>query len=448
MSNHTKTVVPFVDLRIQHNALEPNISAAIREVIDSSAFSGGFFVNRFEEEFAAYCGATYAVGVGSGTEALWLALIALGVGPGDEVITVPNTFIATAEAITYCGATPVFVDVDEETYTLNPSLLEPAITSKTKAIIPVHLFGQTADMDVILQIAERHQIPVVEDACQAHGAEYRGRKAGTMGAAGCFSFYPGKNLGAMGEAGAVVTNDRRLKERLEVLRDHGQVKKYHHIVVGWNARMDGIQAAVLRAKLTHLDDTNAARRRHAESYRSLLGNEGEIILPREAPGRKHVYHLFTVRTPRRDTLLELLAAEGISCGIHYPVPIHLQEAYGDRGMPRGRFPVAERCAEEMLSLPMFPELTEAQIERTTEALKQALQATRVRVPAGRDRSDHGAVQIEAKGRSNGTATPSAGRLARAFENAVAGGGNAAVRRTEYHRVGSGFNSDRGAVRPS
>lgn len=431
MFNQASTVVPFMDLRIQHEALGADISTAIREVIDSSAFSGGFFVSRFEEEFAAYCGSKHAVGVGSGTEALWLTLIALGIGPGDEVITVPNTFIATAEAITFCGATPVFVDVEAQTYTMDPTLLEGSITHRTKAIIPVHLFGQMAAMDAILDIAGRHGIPVVEDACQAHGAEYGGRKAGTMGTAGCFSFYPGKNLGAMGEAGAVVTNDPRLKERIEVLRDHGQVKKYHHIVVGWNARMDGIQAAVLRAKLTHLDDANAARRRHADSYRSLLSGEAEIILPDEAPGRKHVYHLFALRTPRRDEILACLAQAGIHCGIHYPVPVHLLEAYGNLGMDRGSFPVAELCAGELLSLPMFPELTEAQVERAADGLSQALRATRLSIHPSTARSNSAPPARTRNGKGNGVQAMVNGTLSVPVPGPMGAGAKAAVRRTEY-----------------
>ncbi len=262
--------VPFVNLKAQHDALKELLQAAIQEVVDNNAFANGPFVAKFEADFAAYCQTPYAVGVGSGTEALWLSLLALGIGAGDEVITVPSTFVATAEAISFCGARPVFVDIDERTYTLDPGWLERAITPRTKAVIPVHLFGQMADMDPIMEIARRHQLAVVEDACQAHGAEYGGRKAGSLGHAGCFSFYPGKNLGAFGEAGAVVTHDPALAEKIRILRDHGQATKYEHSVIGWNARMDGIQGAVLRVKLRHLEQSNAARRAHARLYGEYL----------------------------------------------------------------------------------------------------------------------------------------------------------------------------------
>jgi dTDP-4-amino-4,6-dideoxygalactose transaminase len=364
--------VPFLDLKAHHHPLRGEILAAIQEVIDSSAFAGGPFVEKFEEDFAAYCQARFAVGVGSGTEAIWLSLLALGIGSGDEVITVPNTFMATAEAINFCGAKPVFVDVDDRTYTLNPDLLERAITPRTKAIIPIHLFGQTADMDPIMEIAHKHQLRVIEDACQAHGAEYKGRRAGSIGDAGCFSFYPGKNLGALGEAGAVVTNDRALQERIRMLRDHGQEAKYRHSYIGWNARMDGIQGAVLRVKLGTLDRGNTARRTHARLYDEYLGGCEDLIVPKEAKYGLHVYHVYAVRVKGRDQLLRTLADRGISCGIHYPIPIHLQEAYRSLGLKRGSFPVAERCAEEFLSLPMFPELTAEQIETVAQELKSQL----------------------------------------------------------------------------
>lgn len=364
--------VPFLNLKALHDPLRPELSAAIEEVIDANAFAGGPFVTRFEQDFATYCGTQHAIGLGSGTEALWLVLIALGVGPGDEVITVPSTFMATAEAITFCGATPVFVDIEERTYTMDPARLEAAITAKTKAIIPVHLFGQVADMDPILEIAKRRGLWVIEDACQAHGAEYKGKKAGAIGIAGCFSFYPGKNLGALGEAGAVVTNDTRLKEQIEMLRDHGQRKKYYHAVVGWNARMDGIQGAVLRVKLKHLEAGNTARRKHAAHYDRLLTGQPGICLPVEASERKHVYHLYPIRTQRRDAVIEMMAAAGIHCGIHYPIPVHLQEAYQGLKLGRGAFPISERCADEFVSLPMFPELSGEQIEAVAAELKKAV----------------------------------------------------------------------------
>src|SRR5437867_12556403 len=279
--------VPFLDLKAHHDSMRGELETAIREVMDSNAFAGGPFVAKFEQDFAAYCGAADAIGVGNGTDALWLSLLALGIGAGDEVITVPMTFMATAEAISYSGAKPVFVDIDERTYTLDPNSLERAIGPRTKAIIPVHLFGQTADMDAILEIARRHGLPVIEDACQAHGAEYKGRKAGALGIAGCFSFYPGKNLGAFGEAGAVVTADENLQKKIQMLRDHGQEKKYHHAVVGWNARMDGIQGAALRVKLKRLNGANEARRSHAHAYQERLSDIPQLILPTEVPHGRH-----------------------------------------------------------------------------------------------------------------------------------------------------------------
>ena len=361
--------VPFLDLKAQYHALKDELHAAVGEVMENTAFAGGPFVARFEQAFARFCGCKHVVGVGNGTDALWLSLLSLGIGPGDEVITVPDTFIATAEAITYCGAKPVFVDVEEKTYNMDPSLLEAAITPRTKAVIPVHLFGQTADMDPILAIAGAHGLHVVEDACQAHGAEYKGRKAGSMGATGCFSFYPGKNLGAYGEAGAVVTNDDAIAEKIRIFRDHGQSKKYHHGVIGWNARMDGIQGAVLNVKLKYLAGWNEARREHAREYTRLLSSVEGFIEPREADYAKHVFHIYAIRTGRRDRLMAALAEQGISCGIHYPVPIHLQEAYHCLGLARGSFPVSEKCAEEFLSLPMFPELTTGQIAYVVDTLK-------------------------------------------------------------------------------
>jgi dTDP-4-amino-4,6-dideoxygalactose transaminase len=356
--------------------MRDELETAIREVIDSSAFAGGPFVAKFEEEFATFCGAANSIGVGNGTDALWLALLALGIGAGDEVITAPMTFMATAEAISYCGAKPVFVDIDERTYTLDPDLLDRAITSKTKAIIPVHLFGQTADMDTILEIAKRRGLPVIEDACQAHGAEYRGRKAGSMGIAGCFSFYPGKNLGALGEAGAVVTNSEELKNKIQMLREHGQAKKYYHSLIGWNARMDGIQGAALSVKLKHLDRANEARRAHARFYDQQLAEVEGVILPTQADYARHVYHLYVVRLQDRDRVLQAMAARGISCGIHYPIPVHLQEAYRFLGHGKGSFPVAERCAEEFLSLPMYPELTSTQLEAVVHEFKTLISSSK------------------------------------------------------------------------
>ncbi len=372
--------IPFLDLQAHHAPLRAELEAAISEVLDCGAFAGGPFVTRFEEDFASFCSTPFAVGVGNGTDALWFSLLALGVGPGDEVITVPSTFMATAEAISFCGATPVFVDIDETTYTMDPAQLERALTPRTKAIVPVHLFGQMADMDPILEFARTHGLPVVEDACQAHGAEYKGRKAGSLGVAGCFSFYPGKNLGALGEAGAIVTTDAALAQRIRTLRDHGQSKKYHHSVIGWNGRMDGIQAAVLRVKLKHLPQWNAQRRAHAKRYYELLANTPGVSLPREAAYAQHVYHVFAVLTARRDEVLAELGQRGVQCGIHYPIPVHLQEAYQLLRLGPGSFPVAERTSAELLSLPMFPELTEEQIGYVVSSLRQAVQTPSAHVP--------------------------------------------------------------------
>ena len=363
--------VPFLDLKAQHTPLRGEIDSAIREVIDSGAFAGGPFVERFEEDFAKFCGVPFAVGVGNGTDALWFALLALGIGPGDEVITVPMTFMATAEAISYCGAKPVFVDIEEETYTMDPLQLERAITPRTKAIIPVHLYGQTADMDRILEIAKCHNLSVIEDACQAHGAEYKGRKAGSLGIAGCFSFYPGKNLGAFGEAGGIVTSNEELKRKMQVLRDHGQDKKYHHSMIGWNGRMDGIQGAVLSVKLKRLAAANNARRTHARLYNELLAPVKQVKAPKEAKDRLHVYHVYAVCVQNRDQVLKRLSERGIGCGVHYPIPVHLQPAYAFLGHKVGDFPVSEKCGREFLSLPMFPELTPAQVEKVVQELCEA-----------------------------------------------------------------------------
>jgi dTDP-4-amino-4,6-dideoxygalactose transaminase len=364
--------VPFLDLRAQHDPIRSELLEAFSRVIDASAFAGGPFVAEFEADFAAFCGSKHCIGVGNGTDALWLALLALGIGPGDEVITVSATFMATAEAISYSGAKPVFVDIDDRTYTLDPTLLEAAITSRTKAIVPVHLYGQMADMDSIMAVARRHNLFVIEDACQAHGAEYKDRKAGSIGHAGCFSFYPGKNLGALGEAGAITTDDPVLAEKVRVLRDHGQKSKYHHTSIGWNARMDGIQGAALKIKLRSLAAANKARRAHARVYDELLGKFGGIVTPEVAGYGTPVYHLYVVRIKQRDRVLQTLAARGIACGIHYPKPVHLQPAYSFLGIGLNALPVTERHASQILSLPMFPELTRAQIEMVVSELKASL----------------------------------------------------------------------------
>jgi dTDP-4-amino-4,6-dideoxygalactose transaminase len=360
--------VPFLDLKAQYDSIKDEVNAAIQEVVERCAFASGPFVESFEKSFAQFCDCRCAIGVGSGTDAIWLALLAFGIGAGDEVITVPSTFMATAEAVSMCGAKPVFVDIDRETYNMNPDLLERAVTPRTKAIIPVHLFGQTVDMDPVLDIAKAHGLFVIEDACQAHGAEYKGKRAGSMGDAGCFSFYPGKNLGAYGEAGAVVTSNEELDRKIRTLRDHGQGKKYYHSAIGWNARMDGIQGAVLGVKLSRLETWNDARRRNAQLYNELLSG-ADLAAPVEAPYAKHVYHVYAVRVKNRDKVMSALAEKGISCGIHYPVPIHLQSAYSSLGLGAGSFPVAELSAAEFLSLPMFPELSREQIEYVAAQLK-------------------------------------------------------------------------------
>jgi dTDP-4-amino-4,6-dideoxygalactose transaminase len=363
--------IPFLDLKSHHAALRTELDRAIKEVIDSGAFAGGPFVEKFERDFAAYCGSRSAIGVGSGTEALWLSLLACGVGPGDEVITVANTFMATAEAITYCGARPVFVDVNETTYTMDPAGLEDALGPRTKAIIPVHLFGQPADMDPILEFGRKHNLFVIEDAAQAHGAKYKGRTAGTIGDAGCFSFYPSKNLGALGEAGAIITNDAELQEKLRILRDHGQVHKYRHDVIGWNCRMDGIQAAVLSVKLPYLEGGNSLRRTHAMQYNRAFDGMGEVITPFEASYARHVYHVYAIRVEERDEVTRFLNERAIQCAVHYPIPIHLQKAYQDLGYKTGSLPISEKIARQFISLPMFPELTEAQINMVVLATKES-----------------------------------------------------------------------------
>lgn len=368
--------IPLIDLQAHHRPIRAELMAALTEVLDSGQFAGGPFVEQFEEAFARYCGCPFAVGVSSGTEALWLTLLGLGVGAGDEVVTVPYTFAATVEAIWMTGARPVLVDIVEGTCTMDPEQLRRALTPRTKAIIPVHLYGQPADMDAILAVADRHGVPAIEDACQAHGATYKGRKAGSLGLAGCFSFYPCKNLGALGDAGAVVTRSAELRDKLRVLRDHGQACKYQHDLIGWNGRMDGFQAAALLVKLRYLDAANQRRRLLAHHYDRLLADCPEIVRPQVADYAGHVYHLYVVRVPDRDSILAELKARGIHCGVHYPVPIHLQPAWLKLGYGPGSFPVAERCAGECLSLPLYPELSLAQVEAVADSLKQLVRHRR------------------------------------------------------------------------
>ncbi|HSN73914.1 MAG TPA: DegT/DnrJ/EryC1/StrS family aminotransferase [Anaerolineae bacterium] len=359
--------MPLVDLKAQYAALRPEIDAAIARVIANTSFIMGPEVRAFEEAFAAWCQARYAVGVSSGTAAIELTLRALGVGPGDEVITTPFTFIATAEAISATGATPVFADIDPATYNLDPAAVEAAITPRTRALLPVHLYGQPADMDALAAIAQSHGLALIEDAAQAHGGEIDGRRVGSLGDVACFSFYPGKNLGAYGDGGAVTTDDAVLAARLRKLRDHGRSSKYLHDELGYAHRLDALQAAILAAKLPHLDAANAARRRLAARYRELLA-DSDLVLPFVPDGVTPVWHLYVIRTLRRDDLLASLKAQGIEAGIHYPLPLHLQPAYRSLGLGPGSFPVAEDAARQVLSLPLFPEMTEKQQKRVAAAL--------------------------------------------------------------------------------
>lgn len=362
--------IPFVDLKKQYQSIKEEILPAIDAVLESSQYVLGKAVSDFERRFADVHGMKHCVGLGSGTDALHAILWALDLKPGDEVITVSHTFIATAEAISLTGARPVFVDVDPLTYTMDPAGLKKAITPLTRAIIPVHLYGHPAAMDQIVQIANAAGIPVVEDACQSHLAMYGGKYIGQYGVAAAFSFYPGKNIGAYGEAGGITTNDDALAETVRMLRDHGQSKKYHHRMCGHNYRMDGIQGAVLGVKLSHLPAWTDARRKHAKAYGERLKGVGDLVLPAESPGARHVYHLYVVQTEKRDALQVHLTSNGIGTGLHYPVPLHLQEAYRDLGYKKGDFPVTEQVAMRGLSLPMFPELTDEQIDYVASSIKE------------------------------------------------------------------------------
>ena len=357
----------MADLKTQYRNLKPEIDAAIARVIESSAFILGPEVAAFEEEFAAYSGAAAGIGVNSGTSALHLALLAAGIGVGDEVITTPFTFVATAAAIRYTGARPVFVDIEPRSFNIDPARIEQAITRATRAIMPVHLYGQPADMDPILEIARRRKLLVIEDAAQAHGAEYKGRRCGSIGDMACFSFYPGKNLGAFGEGGMVTTSNPEYAKMIRLLRDWGSANKYEHTYRGFNYRLEGIQGAVLRVKLRHLEAWTESRRTHAAHYNRVLGAPG-FATPEELPGARHVYHVYTLRTTRRAELQEHLRSAGIQTGIHYPVPIHLQPAHADLGYGPGSFPVAEQAANEVLSLPVHPELTAGQLAEVCAAL--------------------------------------------------------------------------------
>lgn len=363
-------MIPLVDLQRQMHQIGGEILGAVHEVLKECSYIGGKWVKDFEEDFAQYCDARYACATASGTAALHLALMAEGITTGDEVITTPYTFIATAEAISLVGARPVFADILSESYTIDPGKVEQAMTGKTKAILPVHLYGHPADMDPIRELATRRGLKIIEDACQAHGARYRGHRIGSLGHTTCFSFYPSKNLGAMGDAGAVVTNSLATAEQIRMLRDHGQRGRYLHEVAGLNARMDSIQAAVLSVKLRYLEEWNRARQRHAGLYDQLLNGIEGVRTPEVMGYATHAYCLYTIRAERRDRLREFLRRREVMTGIYYPRPLHLQPAYRHLGYGEGDFPVAESCAKEVLSLPMYPELAEDQILYIAESIRE------------------------------------------------------------------------------
>ncbi|ACS91098.1 DegT/DnrJ/EryC1/StrS family aminotransferase [Thermococcus sibiricus] len=362
-------MIPFVDVKREYHEIKEEIDNAVQRVLESGWFILGEELKKFEEEFAKYLGANYAIGVNSGSDALYLSVKALGIGRGDEVITVSHTFISTVDAIVRNGARPVFVDIDPETYTIDVNQIEEKITKKTKAIIPVHLYGHPADMDPIMEIAEKHGLYVIEDASQAHGAEYKGKKVGSIGHVACFSFYPTKNLGAYGDAGAIVTNDNELAERLRMMRNYGSPKKYYHDFIGVNSRLDEIQAAILRVKLKYLNRWNERRREIAKLYNEFLKDTG-VITPVEKEWAKHVYHLYVIRHKERDELQQYLLRNGIKTQIHYPVPVHLQKAYLDLGV-KVRLPVTEQISQEILSLPMFPHLSDTEVEKIARVVKDA-----------------------------------------------------------------------------
>jgi dTDP-4-amino-4,6-dideoxygalactose transaminase len=359
--------IPFGDLKRQYISIKDEIDEAIRKVLNRGSFILGENVESFEREFSNFCGAKFGIGVGSGTEALHLSLVSCGVQAGDEVITVANTAVPTVSAISFANATPVFVDIDPESYNINPSKIEEKISKKTKVILPVHLYGQPADMDSILEVAKRHKLKVIEDACHAHGAEYKGRTVGTLGNIGCFSFYPTKNLSAYGDGGMVVTNDEEIAIRLKMLRNYGEERRYHNPIKGFNSRLDEIQAAILRVKLKYLSKWNERRRKIAESYNNLLRT---VIKPKEMDYAKHVYHLYVIRSKKRDQLQIYLREKGIATLIHYPISIHLQGAYRELGLKDGSLPITETYADEILSLPVFSELNDEEIEYIADVINK------------------------------------------------------------------------------
>jgi dTDP-4-amino-4,6-dideoxygalactose transaminase len=362
--------VPYLDLKAQYRSIKPEIDQAVARVLDSCQFVLGPEVAEFENEFASYCGTTECIALNSGTSALHLALLAAGVGPGDEVITVPFTFVASVATILYAGAKPVLVDIEPRTFNMNPDALEAAISPRTKAIVPVHLYGHPADMDPILELARKHKLVVIEDAAQAHGAKYKGRSSGSIGDIACFSFYPAKNLGAYGEGGAVTTTDPEYARTIRMLRDWGQDRKYHHLLHGYNYRMEGFQGAILRVKLRHLERWTQTRRAIVKTYNDRLAG-ADVVRPSETPWARHVYHLYTLRADNRDSLQAALLNDGIQTGIHYSTPVHLQPAYTALGYGPGSFPESEKAALEVLSLPLYPELSDSQIEDVAKAVMQA-----------------------------------------------------------------------------
>ncbi|MCX6144073.1 MAG: DegT/DnrJ/EryC1/StrS family aminotransferase [Ignavibacteriales bacterium] len=363
--------IPLVDLKAQYASIKPEIDRAIQHVLEETDFIGGSAVREFEMAFASYCGTRTAVGLANGTDALQLVLLACGIGNGDEVITAVNTFIATSEAISATGARPVFVDNDPHTYTIDARKIEEKITPRTKAIIPVHLYGQPADMDAVNEVAARNGLVVIEDAAQAHGARYKVKTVGNLGRLACFSFYPGKNLGAYGDAGAIATNDEELANKVRMLANHGRLKKYEHEMEGYNSRLDTLQAAILLVKLRHLKEWTERRQYIASRYTQLLSVTKEIVTPARNPDATHVFHLYVVRVQQRERIQQVLKEAGIATGIHYPIPLHQQPAYRHLGLTVGSYPVAERYAGELLSLPMYPELTDDQIEFISATLVKA-----------------------------------------------------------------------------
>lgn len=361
--------VPFLDLQTQYKSIESEVLPGITDVMERAGFIMGPEVDQFEKDFAAFTGAENCIGVGTGCDALLYAIKGCGIGAGDEIIVPANTFIATVLAVTAAGATPVLVDCLEDTYTIDPEAVAAAVTEKTKAIMPVHLYGQAAEMDPLMKIAKKNGIIVIEDAAQAHGALYKGRPCGSIGKAGCFSFYPGKNLGAYGDGGAITTNDSDLAAQIRLLHNYGQRVKYEHVVAGWNSRLDSIQGVVLNAKLKRLKEWNECRHQNAIAYSERLGDT-PLVLPVERTDHYHIYHLYVVLSDRRDELMTFLGEKGVSCGMHYPVPVHLQEAYSDLGYKEGDFPLSEKFAKQLVSLPMFPELTIDQIDYIVEKVHE------------------------------------------------------------------------------